>query len=334
MAWGAQMQSNALEYETRVAGINARQQYALLASFSRWFGVFCILYPVEFLCLIIPKLMMLGRLTNNATRCLQAYARDQEQSKDAIVRAGALVIVYRVIAAVVMMCSVGEMVALDVSGAHRVQYAGLCDQAAAACDAHGNDTNSSLALFYEANAFFTYSGTALSVYGVLEAIALLLISAAYLILVPLSVAMFRRAERVGAHALVSVAARASAGDRNTEAAAAIVDDTVHAAAEQRRRLVIACVVVLITFPFRAAVDLLLAYILFDNPYNPACGQCDHCQSDRFLIRWWLIYTPEFRPVVAALSSPLPLLVSLWIITGAHAQAYAISLSILRARLGR
>ena len=220
------------------------------------------------------------------------------------------------------------------SGAYRVQYAGLCDQAAAACDAQGNDTNSSLALFYKANVFFTYSGTALFVYGVLEAIALLLISAAYLILVPLSVAMFRRAERVGAHALLSAADRASAG---TEVAAAIVDDTVHAAAEQRRRLVIACVVVLITFPFRAAVDLLLAYILFDNPYNPACGQCDPCQSDRFLIRWWQFYTPEFRPVVTALSSPLPLLVSLWIITGAHAQAYAISLRLsifLRARLGR
>ena len=107
VAWGAQMQSNALEYETRVAGINARQQYALLASFSRWFGVFCTLYPVEFLCFIIPKLMMLGRLTNSATRCLQAYAREQEQSEDVRVRAGALAIVYRVIAAVVMVCSVG-----------------------------------------------------------------------------------------------------------------------------------------------------------------------------------------------------------------------------------
>ena len=103
------MQSNALEYETRVAGINARQRYALLASFSRWFGVFCILYPVEFLCFIIPKLMMLGLLTNNATRSLQAYAREQEQehSVDSRVRAGALAIVYRVIAAVVMVCSVG-----------------------------------------------------------------------------------------------------------------------------------------------------------------------------------------------------------------------------------
>ena len=44
--------------------------------------------------------------------------------------------------------------------------------------------------------------------------------------------------------------------------------------------------------------------------------------------------PEFPPIVVALSSPLPLFVSLWIITDAHAQAYAISLNILRARLGR
>ena len=109
---------------------------------------------------------------------------------------------------------------------------------------------------------------------------------------------------------------------------------MQAAAEQRRHLVIACIVVLIAFPARAALNLLSAFALFDVPYNPACAFCGPCQTDRFLVRWWLVYTPEFKPIVVALSSPLPLFVSLWIITGAHAQAYAISLNILRVRLGR
>jgi hypothetical protein len=39
-----------------------------------------------------------------------------------------------------------------------------------------------------------------------------------------------------------------------------VDDTVHAAAEQRQRLVVACTVVLVTFPDRAAVDVLKHYM--------------------------------------------------------------------------
>jgi len=172
------------------------------------------------------------------------------------------------------------------------------------------------------------------VQAVLEAVALVLVSSAYLVLVLLSVAMFRRAEHVGAHALVAVASRAEvSGDTRIGRAAAIVDDTIQAAAEQRRRLVIACVVVLISFTFRAAFSLL-TYALFHNPKNPLCGFCGPCQTDRFLIRYWLLYTPEVRPIVVALSSPLPLFLSLWIITGAHAQSYAISLKILRARLGR
>jgi hypothetical protein len=37
------------------------------------------------------------------------------------------------------------------------------------------------------------------------------------------------------------------------------------------------------------------------------GPCDPCQSDRYFFNIWLIYTPEL-----ALSSPLPLVVSLWL----------------------
>ena len=101
-----------------------------------------------------------------------------------------------------------------------------------------------------------------------------------------------------------------------------------------RRLVMACVVVLTTFPVRAAFDMLNAYSLFNESQNPACGHCEPCQSDRFLIYVWISFTPELQSVVVALSSPLPLFMSLWIITDAHAQAFAISLNILRARLGR
>jgi hypothetical protein len=227
------------------------------------------------------------------------------------------------------------MVAYFVAGAYFVQASGLFNQAATSCDAVGGNTNSSLALFQSALAVDSDAFTAVAVQNVSEAIALLLISSAYIILVPLSVAMFRRAERVGAHALVAVAARVDAGDHRSDRAAAIVDDTIQAAAQQRRRLVIACVVVLVTFPARAAFDLLRAYSVFNAQPSPSCvGNCEPCQSDRFIINMWIALTPEFQSTVVALSSPLPLFVSLWIINGAHAQAYAISLNILRARLGR
>ena len=66
----------------------------------------------------------------------------------------------------------------------------------------------------------------------------------------------------------------------------------------------------------------------------ACTICGPCQSLPYLIKTWLIYTPEFQPIIVALSSPLPLVVSLWIITQAHTRAFGIAFNVLRARLGR
>ena len=65
---------------------------------------------------------------------------------------------------------------------------------------------------------------------------------------------------------------------------------------------------------RASFDLLYAYANVNSPQNssPLCGLCDPCQSDQFLINIWLNFTPEFQAIVVALSSPLPLVVSLWL----------------------
>ena len=293
VAWGAVLQANALGSESNVAGVNARQGYALAASSYRWEVAFLALYPVEFLCLIAPKLMMLARLTSNAERNLHMIAQEQLHSDGVKVRARAsvLALVQRAAAAAVVLCGVGGLVALDVAAAYQFQAASVFDQAAAACDEQGNDTVTSLALNTQANNLNTTSNTAASVQSVFEAITLVLISTAYLLLVPLSVAMIRRAKRVAAHALLAAAARPSAGGRRESAAAAVVDETMQAAAQQRRRLVVACAVVLVTFPCRAAYDLLTAYSNFSGAVNTACGFCDSCQSDRFLISTWLSYTP-------------------------------------------
>ena len=93
----------------------------------------------------------------------------------------------------------------------------------------------------------------------------------------------------------------------------LLRSTLAEATAQRRRFVAACSIVLLTFFLRASFDLLYAYSSFNGSYNRLCsGPCDPCQSDQFLISVWLEYTPEFRAVVVALSSPLPLVVSLWL----------------------
>ena len=55
-----------------------------------------------------------------------------------------------------------------------------------------------------------------------------------------------------------------------------------------------------------------AYANVDGQHNPLCGPCDPCQSDGYLINFSLAFTPEFQAIVVALSSPLPLAVSLWL----------------------
>ena len=87
--------------------------------------------------------------------------------------------------------------------------------------------------------------------------------------------------------------------------------------------------VLITFPARAAFDLLQAYAKLNDEISIACGPCDACQSTPYIVRSWLNYTPEFLPIVVA----VPLTLSLWMLTKGHARARLIAVDVQRARAG-
>ena len=342
-AWGAQMQFYTLQYLSQATGPDAhtlithQQYYILFAASLRWNVAFLFLYPIEFLCLIASKLMLLGRLTRNAARIAQVQVPEVSGGRPDWQNGRALQMMFRTLSAAGLLCTVASMVASYVAGVYFVQAAALQDRAAAACDALGRNTNASLALFTTSTTIILHADTSISFQSILEAAVLTFISLAFALIVTFSVAAFRRAEQVAACALVAVAGRRDVVVQNDTAAAAvaIVDDTMHAAAEQRRRLTAACIVVLITFPARAAFDFLFAYSNFNVEYNAACAPCDSCQSNQFLVDLWLNYTPEFQPIVVALSSPLPLTVSLWIITTAHARALDISLNVkaMRARVG-
>ena len=55
--------------------------------------------------------------------------------------------------------------------------------------------------------------------------------------------------------------------------------------------------------------------------------------DMYVVKAWLLYTPEFQSVVVALSSPLPLTLSLWLITAAHTRALALHANMRLAMKG-
>ena len=113
----------------------------------------------------------------------------------------------------------------------------------------------------------------------------------------------------------------------------VVEDSIQAAGQQRRRLFAACVIVLVTFLARAAFDFLRAFSAIGLQYNPSCGHCDSCQTQQSLINTWLLYTPELQCIIVALSSPLTLVASLWLITTAHARALVIAADVKRVRRG-
>jgi len=336
IAWGAYMRSNTIYFEAQAPGVSEQQKYAHLASHSRWYAVFLAHYPVDFLCLIISTLMLLRRLSNHASHSyFNSQDRDMDDKVDVCDCIGeyALEKLHRVIDAVVVVCSVVGMLAMDVAAAYIVQEAGSYDQAAAACDAQGQNTERSKALNAAARDSTTTARTAASVQAVLEAVVLVIMSTAYMVFMPVCVATFGRAERrlighlseiehkadnvpVFLPAEFSRGQGSSSGGRKVQMrcdkALELMRMTLAVATAQRRRFVAACGVVLITFIFRASFDLLKAYDSFNTSRNPDCDICDPCQTDAYLIRSWITYTPEFHAIVVTLSSPLPLVVSLWL----------------------
>jgi hypothetical protein len=333
VAWAAFLQRHSLFYDANVrGGVIPQQGYTLYASSFRFVAVFAMLNGVEFLFFIICKLMLLGRLAANAAQSSQTEVTGMRGVRRRWLSGSALPNLYRVMAGSVVAGGVVSMVAAIVAGVYDAQSALLADQAAAACDAAGNDTNSSRALYNDSQSIRNRARTASSVQAGSEALALLLVSVAFLVIVSWSVALFRLMERVAARALLSDndGGNMHAPEVN---AARIVADTMQAAAEHRKRLTAACVIVLITFPVRAAYDLLKAYANFNDPFNSACGPCDSCQSTPFLIRNWIDHTPEFRPIVVAVSSPLPLTLSLWLLTKVVARARLIAANVEQACAG-
>ena len=180
---------------------------------------------------------------------------------------------------------------------------------------------------------------------IFSAVVLVIMSAAYLVFIPVCVSIFRRAERRLGRDLgeiehkadnvpVLVPAeynssdiRAAAGKKvrmRSGKAKEVMGLTLAAAIAQRRRFVAACGVVLITFILRASLDLLRAYALSDGLQNPDCHTCGPCQTEAAQVRTWFDFTPEFEPIVVTLSSPLPLVISLWLMVTKEERAQLMS----------
>jgi hypothetical protein len=195
VAWGAASQINTLYYEQfQPSKLSTRaEHYIRSASFHNWSTVFFFFGGIEFLCLIIAKLLLLGRLGSNATRSL----RDEVPGMGAVRtswRGGrALPMLYKVFAAAVALCSAVGLAAYAAAGVYSSQVARLHNLSAAACDPLGGETDASRLVAPALEDAVSHRYTCLAVQSGSEAVALVLVSCAYLLIVTLSVAIFRQA---------------------------------------------------------------------------------------------------------------------------------------------
>ena len=95
----------------------------------------------------------------------------------------ALPMANKVVAAVVVLCGVVGMAAYAAGAAYAIGVYRVGSQAAAACDPLGNDTNSSKLIVPAIEGQTTSRYTCLAVQSSSEAVALVLVTCAYLLLV-------------------------------------------------------------------------------------------------------------------------------------------------------
>jgi hypothetical protein len=89
-----------------------------------------------------------------------------------------------------------------------------------------------------------------------------------------------------------------------------------AAVAQRVRFTICLAFALISLLLLAAFAVTSAVARISEP-NSVCELCGSCQSVPHLIRTWLIFTAEFRPLLLSLSIALPQILSLWLMMSRH-----------------
>ena len=328
IAWGARTRALTDYYSSGGPDISNARSLSLLSSTNVWFAVYNCMYAVEVLCLSVAKLIVLDRLTEHVVRGMQRELSAQGLGKVWYSEQGLMRIGRGLVFTVMLSGGIG-LVASIAAAAYKLQTAELCSSAAAACDSAGKHTNTSLAFYAASNRALRISELGNSVQNLSEVVALVVIVCAFLCVGPLCLLILRKAQVFLGHTLRRIDAHSAATSTSASTpdhqrlgstvvppgmkglAHAMVDSAMQAAVAQRRRIIAACLVVELTFLPRAAFDMLQGFSDANDVSSPNCSTCGTCQALSRLVRIWIDFTPEFQFIVIAISSPLPIVVSLW-----------------------
>jgi hypothetical protein len=292
VAWAARMMNLANGFKANTSPTNAQGAPFAALAYS-WYAAFTVTYAVEFLCLSAAKLMVLDRLS--------VFAAPQGTRLQTRWAAAGRV----VMAAVVL----GNAVGLAANAAAAVHYQ-KASQALSTASAYvaANNTKDGFSFFLLSQQEVQRGGSIASVQAFSEVAVLLLIVVAFVVVGVLS------ARRVSLALRKVEKMRAVQTFYNpSQAESPVFADATTQGRALRLRFVATTAFVFVAFVLRAAFSTMdaVALQLADAITESCPGSCDECHNAYYLMSVWIAYTPEFRPMIELVSSPVALLVALW-----------------------
>jgi hypothetical protein len=259
----------------------------------------------------------------------------------------ALYYLVRSLHVVAMLLSASNTIARFVQLAFAADSASFHYQAADSCDAEGELTDNSNAIIDDLVVpsnirYFRASSASRTI----QTAVVVLIAFEFLLYFPAVIIMFRRVERrldaaveemdlrpdygsvflplefsnsvreISDSTAAGGAGAASSQIKMDAGQARVFLGSIKAAAALQWRQFASCLIVVLLALFVMASFLLfqVSYAVGKLSQNPACRDCEPCQSVEFLMSQWHLYTPELFPLTTSLCSTLPLLFSLWLMT--------------------
>jgi hypothetical protein len=298
--------------------------------------------------------MLLRRVSDHASHSYYNSARDYDDDgskrfdcRDCVGQYRLYYSVRTVHVLAMLLCAL-NMVSRIVVAAFRAEAARRFDEAAAACDAEGKDTERSLQLERQSLTFQETGFRSEVASQVAEAVIFLLEAGSFLVFCPACIIMFYRVKRRMDAILLEMSHRSDIGNvflpfefltaesngGSTQVEMQIVEARVFLgrirtkAAARQRQFSLCTALVMMALLVQAFNSVANAVFLF-VPRNYSCGPCDACQSAEYYVALWYNMTPEIFRLVPSLCSTLPQLFSLWLMTTKDDRAMMLNPSRFR-----
>lgn len=336
----AHIQRDLLRTEARIVRIPERR-FELQALENRNATVVYVFQGIQFVCVVFALNKLVLRVSDHASHSYYNEARDFDLRRTIDFRdcMGQYRLYYlvRSMNGIALMFAVLTSLVFIVRSAFAAERAALLQQASASFNTTGHTT---IRQYLDANETTTSYISALRHY--LYAVTLVFTFTKFLLYFPACIVMFHRVHRRLAGIIAEMDHRpdhgdvflpfefspqATNGEHGGPGAAGHAQTQIEMPIGEARqflgKLSSGATAQQMKFSACLALSLIALLVLASFSFIFAVGRtgirsiacqsdCQACQSVSFLIRRWLVFTPEFRPVLFSVTFALPQIVSLWL----------------------